>query len=681
MNWRTLWLLFLHEMRMLLRSRRTLVTAVLLPLVVMPAMIAGARYTQRQQANQLGTTTFRYAVMGPWAAGAKTLIERYSKAEEFKNFRIQEVDSLDPEQDLQTGSLNFYVRTMNVEEADKAASSARSLSTSRSDEYVPPPVVRGVPALEVVYRANQTISQRGAERMSDMLRAARRNESYTELMSRGFASHPEGILALTAVNLATQSQVAGSNVGRFFTVVLVMWMVAAGSIAAMDIIAGEKERGTLETLMTTAAGRVEIVTAKQLAICVVALAITFIQILNAAAYVEFRLIELPEGFALDLSPTSVLQLFVLFVPLAAALSALLLIVSTYARTYKEAQLHFLPLFLGSLIPALTAVLPGLSSRSLVAVVPLANVSVAAREILMGRPDPLMILVTALVMGLTAALLIRHSASLVVREDIVVSTQHDEAFLAGGQRLFERRVLQWFAVMWAVMFAVGSNVPQLRSVRAQLLFNELVIFLACSLLMVKVYRLRFREVLGELRLPWQVWAAVLMAVPAAQIVTSAFLNIVSTVIPTPSALLQFGEQLAPAPAEIPMWQRYALMAALPAICEELAFRGLLLHGLQKRFHPLVRCVLVGVVFGVFHYTLFRIAPTAFLGVILTMIAMLTGSILPGVLFHAGNNALAIWLESARINTGRLDSAAYIAAFAVFGLAIYGIWSYGRQRGQR
>jgi membrane protease YdiL (CAAX protease family) len=299
---------------------------------------------------------------------------------------------------------------------------------------------------------------------------------------------------------------------------------------------------------------------------------------------------------------------------------------------------------------------------------------------MGRPDPLMILVTAAVMSLTAALLIRHSASLVVREDIVVSSQHDEVLLAGGQRLFERRVLQWFAVMWAVMFAIGSNVPQLRSLRAQWLFNELVIFLACSLLMVKVYRLDIREVLGKLRLPWQVWAAVLMAVPAAQIVTAAFLNLVSTVIPAPSELLQqVPGQLAP--PEIPLWQRFVLMAALPALCEEFAFRGLLLQGLRKRFHPVVRCVFVGVVFGVFHYTLFKIAPTAFLGVILTMIAMLTGSILPGILFHAANNALAIWLDSARINTGLLDFSAYVAAFAVFGLAIYGVWSYGRQRVHR
>ena len=134
--------------------------------------------------------------------------------------------------------------------------------------------------------------------MIDMMRAARRNESYMVMLTRGFPSHPEGILAMTAVNVATQSQVSGSTLGRFFTVVLVMWMVAAGSIAAMDIIAGEKERGTLETIITTAAGRTEIVTAKQLAICSVALSITFIQVLNALVYV----MNVPTGVAGFCSP-------------------------------------------------------------------------------------------------------------------------------------------------------------------------------------------------------------------------------------------------------------------------------------------------------------------------------------------------------------------------------------------
>lgn len=672
MNWSALKLLFVHEMRMLLRSRRTIITSVVLPLIMMPVMIMGSRFAQKEQESRIDQTTFEYAVTGPWADLARDLIERYRKAPEFKTLRIHEQTPADPQAALANEKLHFYLRTMNVADADKDV----------ADDAPAPPGSQtagrptGVPALQVVFRGNQEIARNGADRMIDMMRAARRNESYMIMLTRGFPSHPEGILAMTAVNVATESQVSGSTLGRFFTVVLVMWMVAAGSIAAMDIIAGEKERGTLETIITTAAGRTEIVTAKQLAICSVALSITFIQVINAIVYVKLRLITLPQSFVIDLSVKSVAQLLLLFIPLAAALSAALLIISAYAKTYKEAQLHFLPLYLGSLVPSLAAVLPGLRSRSLVAFIPLANVSVAAREVLMGRPDPLMIFVTFIVMSLTAAALIRFSASLLAREDIVVSSQHDQAVLAGGESLFQRRVFQWFAVMWAVMFAVAANVPQLQTVRTQLIFNEFGIFLIGSLLMVRQYGLNLREVLGIRRIKWPVWAAVLMAVPAAQVVALAFFRLVSTVIPTPDDLLrEFSKQMTP--ASLPVWQMYLLMAFLPAICEELAFRGLLLHGLRNRFHPVVRCLLVGIVFGIFHYTLFRIAPTALLGVILTAIAMMTGSILPGILFHMANNGFAIWLESSGINMSRLDTSAFVTAFAVFGLAMHMIWRYGKE----
>ena len=672
MNWVSLKLLYIHEMRMVLRSRRTVVTSLVLPAILMPIMIFASRYVQQQQANQLDQTTFAYAIAGPWTPQARQLIERYEKAPEFNALHIEEMMVSDPEKALADGTLDFYILTMTAEDADKAvADESENLAASGSTTAP----ITGVPAIQVIYRGSQELARRGAERMVDMMRAARRNESYSIMLARGFPSHPEGILAMTAVSVATESQVSGSNIGRFFTVILVVWLVAAGSVAAMDIIAGEKERGTLETLITTAAGRTEIATAKHLAIFTVGLSITFIQILYALIYIRLRVIELPPDFAIDLSMKSILELFILFVPLAAAIAAALLIVSAHARTYKEAQMHFFPLYLGSLVPALAAVLPGLKSRSIIAFIPLANVSVAAREVLTGRPDPVMILTTVCVMSLIATTLIRYSAKLLSREDIVVSTQHEQSLLEGGEQLFQHRVFLWFLVMWAVMFAVAANVAQ-QEVRGQLVFNEIGIFLVGSFLMVRQYRLNLGEVIGARRIRWPVWIAVLMAVPAAQIVALAFFRIVSTVIPTPGELVrEVSQQMAP--AGLPIWQMYLFMAFLPAICEEFAFRGLLLHGLRRRFHPIVLCLLVGVIFGVFHYTLLRIAPTALLGVILTGIALMTGSILPGMLFHAAYNSYAIWLETTGLSPNRLDWSTYVAAFAVFILSMHTIWRYGRE----
>src|SRR5881394_2633098 len=200
---------------------------------------------------------------------------------------------------------------------------------------------------------------------------------------------------------------------------LVMMMFTGGSVAAMDIIAGEKERGTLETLLTTAAGRADIAAAKHLAITTVALVITLMQGLNFVLYIRLKLIPLPKDFDLQLPTGMALTLLLLFIPLAAMIASILLMISAYAKSYKESQMYFFPVYILSLIPSLASLMPGISLRSAIAFVPLANVSVAAREILMGRPDVLMIAVTFGVMVLTAGYLMRVSARMLTREDLII----------------------------------------------------------------------------------------------------------------------------------------------------------------------------------------------------------------------------------------------------------------------
>src|SRR4029077_6614883 len=112
-----------------------------------------------------------------------------------------------------------------------------------------------------------------------------------------------------------------------------------------------------------------------------------------------RVIELPKDFDLQLPTGMALTLLLLFVPLAATIASVLLLISAYSKSYKESQMYFFPVYLLSLIPSLASLMPGISLRSAIAFVPLANVSVAAREIMMGKPDPMMIVVTFGVMAL------------------------------------------------------------------------------------------------------------------------------------------------------------------------------------------------------------------------------------------------------------------------------------------
>ncbi len=87
-----------------------------------------------------------------------------------------------------------------------------------------------------------------------------------------------------------------------------------------------------------------------------------------------------------------------------------------------------------------------------------------------------------------------------------------------------------------------------------------------------------------------------------------------------------------------------MAVMPGICEELLFRGTIFGLLRRKFTSANCCILVGVLFGVFHLSGYRLLPTTVLGIILTFMVYRIGSIFPSMVFHASHNALAIIVTS-------------------------------------
>ena len=678
MNWMVLRLLFVHELRMLIRARNTVVMAIVLPAVIMPLMLYAQKYSNDRRVRSLTGTTFTYVVTGPLAERVRSLIEKTKQEiakdndetlDTLREFKFAETKAGNLRESLDGGAIHFYIEAITGEEADKRPRTEEQVS-GRPSQPPPPRRLKGVPLINVVYRGDRDASDNAHDRMMALLRMARRNDSEVLLTANGFPGDPKDVFSVSESNMATSGQVTGSLVGRFITLFLVMLMFTGGAIAAMDIIAGEKERGTLETLLTTAVGRTEIVTAKQLAITSVALVITLIQGLNFFLYIKLRIIELPKDFDLQLPTGMALTLLVLFIPLAATIASVLLIISAYAKSYKEAQMYFFPVYIVSMIPAVASIMPGISLRSAIAFVPLANVSVAAREILMGRPDMIMIMVTFAVMTFTAAYLMRASARMLSREDIVIPGHFEAAEFLGGPALFEKRVLRWFALMWTITFVAATNVPQLASFRRQLFFNEIVIMIGATLLMMKIYRLNPVDVLSLRRVKPAVWLAILFAIPSGHITALAVFSVVNVFIPAPQQLLeQFAEGVIP--RGMPTWQLLLYIAVLPAICEELAFRGVLLNGLRRKLRPVALVVMVGLIFGLFHVSLFRIAPTAALGMVLTAIALMTGSVFPGMLLHLGNNALGV-LSGNALDPEFLQWWHYAAAIAIFSLSLWIIY---------
>ena len=158
-------------------------------------------------------------------------------------------------------------------------------------------------------------------------------------------------------------------------------------------------------------------------------------------------------------------------PLAVLIAGLLLALSAYAKSYKEAQLYFFPVYLVGLIPAFAGAVPGIQLRSAISIVPVANVSVGAREVLSGSTDWLMIVVTFVINSLIALALVRLSTSMLGDERLITASQDQHPEQLTGPAAFRSQVGRWYLVMWALLFAIAIGVPQLSTVRSQLLFNE------------------------------------------------------------------------------------------------------------------------------------------------------------------------------------------------------------------
>lgn len=654
MNRRTVGALVGNDLRQLARNPRVLVFAVALPLVIWPLMWFLTSLTTERRQERIESRTYMYAVADdPRDADTRAWLERAlagvgeegpaddADTTDAPAIRFERVEAPDDfEAALDEEQLHVHV-AWEAGAGDGAEENVDVDSETFGNA--------GDAAQRIVlsYRADLDASDAAEGYLRRALERTRVEVREGRLAAAGFEVPPEDLLPVERIETASEEQTSGLLLGRILTAIIVMMMLTGGSIVATDALAGEKERGTLETLLTTAASRIEIVTAKNLSILTVAFATSVLNIANIVLWMQLDVIPAPAGLKLVIPIGAAMLLLFLYAPAAVLLSSSLLLVSGRSKTYKEAQLLFAPVMLVSLAVAAIPVLPGIALRSAIVVVPIANLGVAAREILTGQYDWPLIAAAWAMTAAAAAVLARASVRALSAEKLITASDIDAADLTGGPALFPRRVGRWFAVLWALLLVWQLNVGAGIDSRLLIVIN-MAIFGAAAWLMLARYRLPIRETLSLRAPPPAAWLGVLIGVPAGLLMADGVVRLASLAMPIPEEWI---EAMAEAfGADIPVWQMLFFFAILPGIFEEIAFRGVLLHGLKSRFRPVQLVLVAGIAFGFFHVDLFRIPGTSFLGVLLVIAVLRSGSIYPAMAWHALHNALA--LGSARVEQIRL-----------------------------
>jgi sodium transport system permease protein len=134
----------------------------------------------------------------------------------------------------------------------------------------------------------------------------------------------------------------------------------------------------------------------------------------------------------------------------------------------------------------------------------------------------------------------------------------------------------------------------------------------------------------------------------------------------AAMKPFADQVTSAP-----WLSVVfLMALVPAVCEELAFRGFIFGGLVRERGRLRAVVVTALMFGISHGVLQQSIAATVMGVLLGWVALRTGSVLPGILIHFTNNALSVSME--RIASSQWGGASLFLTTSEGGPAYQPMW---------
>ena len=429
---------------------------------------------------------------------------------------------------------------------------------------------------------------------------------------------------------------------------------------AIDAIAGEKERGTIETLLMAPCSTGSIVFGKFLAVYAVTLATLAANCLSIALTGAVGLRFLP-AVQLPALGAGAAVTVIAFVGLAALAAATCLAVTTASRSGKEAQNTLTPVIL--LVAALSgmALVPGFRGDGALALVPFMGQVMVARDTLTGTPDPngggitpalLPLLLTLLSSAVLTALLLRGTAHLLTDEEILFRGPDAAAGVLSrpAPRIVPTipqgiiPVVVGLAALWYVQALTPDNLLM------GIPIHQGIAVLLPLLAMLAWQRVDVVRTLG-LGLPRSVGRAVLAALGAASLGAGLFIVSAAVMLALQGtevspAIRSLSERLIGLIQQHPWWVSWTLMALVPPVAEELLFRGWLLSALSgerpTRGRLAAAVVVQAALFAVAHILPERMPATFSLGLVAGCLRVATGSLLPAVVLHSVHNTMPLLL---------------------------------------
>ncbi len=495
----------------------------------------------------------------------------------------------------------------------------------------------------------------------DRWEEAIRQQSFESAALPAELHHPAG---LTWVEVARDEQVAASVWSKLFPALLVIMALTGAFYPAIDLGAGEKERGTMETLLISPAKRVELVLGKFATIMMFSITTALLNLLSMGLTGQNMAMAMGGGMqgAISLEfpgPGALMWLVILLFPLAALFSALCLALATFARSTKEGQYYLTPLLMVVMGLTLFCLSPAIEMTPLYSILPVINVTLLLKGLLLetaANSNLAMYAIPVLVSSLGYSMLalwwaieLYNSEDVLFREAEKFDLRH---WLSHMLRVkdsvpaFPEAVFCFVLILLLQFVAMTWLQPDLSSPMAarnmmRVMVTQQLVMIACPAVFMGVLLITSLRATFRLRRPslqaLLIGTGLAFVAHPLSVELSQFLMYHRVFPPLPEGAMKVMGLLRS--QEQPTWLLIVVFALTPAICEELAFRGFILSGLARGGRLAIAIVISSLMFGLVHMIPQQAFNAGLLGLVLGTLAVYSRSLFPAIAFHLCNNAIA------------------------------------------
>lgn len=610
MNFKRIGALYRKEMLELVRNTGLLFVLIIFPVILYPLLISYSVETGNSKQEKIRTKINNVAI-----CGGEMLPEISSLLDQERNLKIVSM-----QKDAALKITNDLPIIINISPKERFFNETNSGYT-----------------ISLIYDSTNPSSSYLLDRVKTLLDDYKRELVYRELDQKNLSYDLLDPIEISSENQATPKKILGDQLGQMIPILLVMFILTGTLQVSVDLTAGEKERRTIQTLLLTGINGIEILLGKLAAVITCALATTVINMSSIMLTISLLSPNMGviSGFSLPLP--DMLIGFCSILPLIFLLGVLLLTLGMLGRNQVEAGLYTTPVMLLCFIPLIMSGADD-GSNLYMNFIPVANNALTFKGLLMSNLATQTLTWTIISNSIYAIALFLVASALFRREEIAFGGLSD-LFNKRADHEFSLKDSIMLYVLVLIMYPILGQIFRGRDLYRGIIFSQIILILLPTLIMAA--NCEHKKLFGLNKAAPIAWLLTPIVAAGTVIVANSAGALQLFFFPMPKKLLQDSIEIFTLKPGATISMLLAV-AIIPAIVEELLFRGAILNGVQKKFSPIWSILIVGLAFAIFHLDPYIIVSLAITGIILTAWRILSNSIFTVMLLHGLYNILLIYL---------------------------------------